>query len=385
MDASKTMAMRIRTAYIHSTGTFGAQISGVLKTAIQVVLLLVSLTLASCSRSSNDISYNDITASSRSIQLSNPWFGDFTKGVDPLQNTNLVNFGVSAIKNFDGVNENQWYLSDQPVVKGIGSNPWAINPTAYWPLSGNLSFFFHAPSNISYPEIRFIETTTGMPKVEFTPSTTDIAGQIDFCIGHPVMHCTANDNPIPVTFEHALTRISFYVNYIGVVPPGYFVMIDSLKIKNVAGTNTATYLASSPYFAWDNVSAYTNSAEYVLDRTKTHIRMDSLRKAGTITENGGYQLLTNTPGRLYLLPQTLGPEARLEVTYGLYTNWGASPTVIGLFAKEVPLPEGQVWPAGKMVNYKVTVDVGISSPLQLSSTITDWTPSGNIHTQYEFE
>lgn len=343
-------------------------------------LLILACLLPSCRKS--DIGEPRQGASA--ISLSSPQFIPQTRGTDPLQDDNLKNFGISAIYNFDGTGENRWYLSEQAVIKGAGEHEWVINPQAYWPLFGDLSFFFHAPSNINYPEIKFIETGTGLPMVEFTPSTTDIAGQIDFCMGRPVMHYTQADNPVPVHLEHTLTQLMFYANYTGRIPKGFFMLITEVKVKNVVGTKRATYSTSEPYYVWEDESAHTADSVYVLERSKNHMAQDSIRISKGLDPDTYYPL-SNSPGRLYLLPQTLGPDAVIEVTYGFYTNYGANPTLIAMFAKEVPLPEGQVWHGGETINYQMTVDVGISSPIKLTCTITDWVSSGNTHAQQEYE
>jgi len=347
---------------------------------VPALALLALLALPSCHK---DEAEEKIPMSTTPITITTPLLDWETKGIDPLQDANLKNFGVSAIFNYDEDGDNQWYLKEQAIVKQDGDTPWTINPKAYWPLLGDLCFFFHAPSNINYPEIKFIETTTGFPKVEYAP-TTDVTRQIDFCVGVPDMHFTRLDNPIPVQFVHTLTQVTFEANYTGIVPAGYFVLIDSVKVKNVIGTNTVTYRADDPYFEWESDSGHTADSAYVLQRTKNHIRQDSLRRSTGLSPDTYYPLI-NSAGRLYLLPQTLGPNASLEVSYGFYYNYGASPTAIALFTKVLPLPEGQIWPAGKTVNYRLCLDVGISSPLRLESSITDWVSSGNTHTPYEFE
>jgi len=343
--------------------------------------IVICLLLPSC----NKVEYfASVQESDEAIAFSLPQVGTLTKGVDPLQDTTLVNFGIGAVLNYDGVSENQWYLSQQPVVRDELTRKFNFNPPAYWPVFGDLSFFAYAPKfQNGSEEIPFVETTTGFPTIEFTPST-NVTGQIDFCVGRPLMHKTRADNPISIKFEHALTQIMFYVNYTGVIPQGYFMLITEMTVKNVVGTKSVSFSTSDPYFAWEGESAHTADSSYVLQRIQNHIRTDSIRRTTGLNPDTYYPL-SNSPGRLYLLPQTLGPDAKLEVKYGFYYNYGADPQVLAMFVKEVPLPEGQVWPGGKTVNYQMTVDVGISSPIGLTSTISDWEPSGNTHAEFEFE
>lgn len=345
------------------------------------LIAMFALFVTSCQKE-----YDELIVSDTAIEVYVPWNTDnTTRGMDPLQNENLENFGFSAIWNYDGVSTNQWYISELPIVKDkTAANPWVLNPTAYWPIVGDLSFFFHAPSNVSHSEIKFIETTTGYPQVEFTPVTADVADQIDFCMGVPVMHATAADGAVPVQLNHALTQVLFQVNYTGKIPPGFFMLIDEIRVKGLVGTKKASYTTTSPYITWEDESEHTADSVYVLKRTSNHLRNDSIRMTTGQTPDT-YQIIYNSAGRLYLLPQTLGSDARLEVVYGFYYNYGASPTMIAQFAKEISLPDAQVWPIGKTVTYKVTVDVGESAPLKLTTTITDWVASGNNHSEVEYE
>lgn len=325
------------------------------------------------------------------VIISDPHFGLQAKGLDDLTDTSSVftSFGICAALDFDGVSPNLWYLPEQVVDRDPATRKCSFRKTAYWPLFGDLSFFAFTPISVLYQaggtpeEIHVVETDTGFPAVEFT-APPDPSRQIDFCIGRPVMHRTREDNPVSVCFEHSLTKIWFAANYSGIIPSGYKIIIDELRIKNVIGTKKVRWSGQAPYFEWEEDGLRRADSSYVLKRSESHLReqKQGLNASAGFPPSDSKDLLVNSYGKLFLVPQTLGPEAKLEVVYSFYDG-GDRQTAV--FVKEIPLPEGQEWPGGKVVTYRLTVEAGISRPLILDCSIEEWSPSGNVHTMQELE
>lgn len=304
--------------------------------------------------------------------------GPSTRAVDPITTLTLTDFDVMAIWNYNGSAANRWYMKQQKVTKP--STVWTTTPPSYWTVTGNLSFFMYAPAATASNGISPVYAATGMPGIEYTPSTTDIANQQDLCLARPVLNATKEIGPVPATFHHALTQVWFDMNYEGTPPgsPAYSVKVEDIRINNIIGTRTATYTTTPPYFEW---SGGTADCTYELTLAASHLRNIylPLKPATEVA-------VQNSLGGLFLLPQTLDPSATIEITYSFFDTTPDPDVRKATFTKSVSIPSPSVWPANRTIRYKITVDVGVSSPIDLSGyTIDDWTESGSVHSEITFD
>ena len=289
-----------------------------------------------------------------------------TRAMDVLTMVNLTDFDVSAIWNYNALPENKWYMKQKKVTKP--STEWVTTPMSYWTVTGNLSFFMYAPSASTVDGITPVYSTTGMPGIIYTPNPDNINDMPDLCVARPVLNSTKEIGSVPAVFHHTLTQIWFDMNYEGTPPSGYSVKVENVKLRNIIGTRTATYTTVPPYFEW---SGGTPDADYELNLP--------LKPATEIP-------IQNSLGRLYLIPQTLDPSACIEITYSFFDTAPDPDVRKATFTKSVNIPSPSVWPANRTIHYKITVDVGLSSPIDLSGyTIDDWTESGSIHANIEFD
>ena len=200
----------------------------------------------------------------------------------------------------------------------------------------------------------------------------------DLCMARPVLNSTKEIGSVPAVFHHTLTQIWFDMNYEGTPPSGYSVKVENIKLRNIVGTRTATYTTVPPYFEWSGGTADT---DYELKLSSSHLRDMYLALKPAPEEP-----IQNSMGRLYLIPQTLDPSASIEITYSFFDTAPDPDVRKATFTKSVNIPSPSVWPANRTIRYKITVDVGVSSPVVLSGcTIDDWTESGSIHTEIEFD
>ena len=197
-------------------------------------------------------------------------------------------------------------------------------------------------------------------------------------MARPVLNSTKEIGSVPAVFHHTLTQIWFDMNYEGTPPSGYSVKVENIKLRNIVGTRTATYTTVPPYFEWSGGSADT---DYELKLSSSHLRDMYLALKPAPEEP-----IQNSMGRLYLIPQALDPSACIEITYSFFDTAPDPDVRKATFTKSVNIPSPSVWPANRTIRYKITVDVGLSSPVALTGcTIDDWTESGSIHTEIEFD
>lgn len=342
------------------------------------LILTVLLAAVSCDHTENHILTVDygecpvpdsLSPIAMSVEM-----GPSTRAVDPLTTPNLTSFDVMAIWNYNGSAANKWYLRGQEVTKP--STVWTTTPPSYWTVTGNLSFFMYTPK--ASANIVPVYPVSGMPGITYTSSPTDIANQPDLCIARPVLNATKEIGPVPAVFHHALTQILFDMNYKGTPPSGYSVKIERVRLINIIATRTATFTTVAPYFEW---SGGTSDATYELNTSTGHLRNDYIPESPALEVP-----VQNSLGRLYLLPQTLDPSAHIEITYGFYDTAPDPDVRKAEITKVVSIPSPSEWPANRTIRYKITVDVGDSSPITLTGySIDDWTESGSIHTNVEFD
>ena len=347
-----------------------------IKGLVNIVLALCVASCGSNQRPGIDYSTYNPEPDTCSPLIVNVGLEAATRATDVLTMVNLTDFDVSAIWNYNALPENKWYMKQQKVTKP--STEWVTTPMSYWTVTGNLSFFMYAPSASMVDGITAVYSTTGMPGIIYTPNPDNISDMPDLCIARPVLNSTKEIGSVPAVFHHTLTQIWFDMNYEGTPPSGYSVKVENIKLRNIVGTRTATYTTVPPYFEWSGGTADT---DYELKLSSSHLRDMYLSLKPAPEEP-----IQNSMGRLYLIPQTLDPSACIEITYSFFDTAPDPDVRKATFTKSVNIPSPSVWPANRTIRYKITVDVGLSSPVVLSGcTIDDWTESGSIHTEIEFD
>ena len=347
-----------------------------IKGLVNIVLALCVASCGSNQRPGIDYSTYNPEPDTCSPLIVNVGLEAATRATDVLTMVNLTDFDVSAIWNYNALPENKWYMKQQKVTKP--STEWVTTPMSYWTVTGNLSFFMYAPSASMVDGITAVYSTTGMPGIIYTPNPDNISDMPDLCMARPVLNSTKEIGSVPAVFHHTLTQIWFDMNYEGTPPSGYSVKVENIKLRNIVGTRTATYTTVPPYFEWSGGTADT---DYELKLSTSHLQNVylPLKPATEIP-------IQNSLGRLYLIPQTLDPSACIEITYSFFDTAPDPDVRKATFTKSVNIPSPSVWPANRTIRYKITVDVGLSSPVVLSGcTIDDWTESGSIHTEIEFD
>ena len=331
-----------------------------------------------------------------------------TKGLNPLNNVGdgieLQGFGVFSWWNprgeaFDELhNPVNIYQNNNPVQEvDFTTTPrkWKCNPTAYWPLACNLSFFAYAPylehtqpymvgDETVQPELRFpsADFTQGMPRATFTPDVS-VANQVDFCIAAPVFDCPPSDDAIHLAFKHALTMIRLYVKLTGTPMPNTKYRITDAIISGVAGTNTFTYRDNAAVpFVWDEVTDSTpKDGEYHLTKERSELVSTAMNHdINVYTQFKDDYIFINgvDQGRIYILPQNLSASAQLEL--GLSTYIGNSSEVSSIFPPfRMTLPSTPAWQPGKVIAYQVTLDVSSATVTSVTAVIVDWADSYNSH------
>lgn len=300
-------------------------------------------------------------------------------------------FGVSAWWRKDGeffgsVDDDHLYFLNHAVsfLSNAGtSDDWVMNPAEYWPLGSSLSFFAYAPYfDSSDPTLVFpAPDTQSMPRGRFTQKVSPSA-QVDFCLAAPSLDRKADGGNVPVTFNHALTKVLLYVNVTGVPAdvPNLKYRLESVRWNGLVGVNSFTFGGSTNGFRWDPLprgDVSKRTASYVETMAAGELSDQALPAIGYHDHPATLDkyLLVNgsEKGVLYMLPQPVTSAGSVEFNLKGYTVSGGTWTPYE--SREpisVKLPVETVWEPGKVVAYTVTLDVTNWKEIMFDVQITAW-------------
>lgn len=299
---------------------------------------------------------------------------------------------------FEGITPGTEWLSNSSVsfiaADGL-EDRWRCNPSAWWPVGCNLSFFAYAPyissddTMLSYP----LEEVSGMPRGRFEQAT-DVSEQVDFCLSAPVLDRTKAQGDVPIVFSHALTKVKFYFNSMGAGADdgSQTFMVKSMLLENLVGRNTFTHGGPSG-FQWDALlrsDASSRTESYSLsiqDGTLAAVPLPFEDDVAGLNGLDRFVCVNGTSaGALYLLPQPVTSSARVTLQIAMYNyndvtgEWDEDVDYV-LDPIVIPLPEATVWKAGQTVCYSSSLKVG--NQVEFSVAVRDW--NGNDIENVEFE
>lgn len=300
---------------------------------------------------------------------------------------------------------------------------------AYWPLDGTLSFFCYAPCRAdaaaatpSDPDVRDIvlepavtdagiisrlpDYLPGSPLIRVSPKLS-APDQVDFLAAPPLLDRRRTDGAFPLDFSaHRMTRVEFMFNETGfvyptgTVPEGeeIAVRVTSISLKNVIGTKYLYFTETQPYqtgCAWSGevspadpatAAAGFPRATYQITGAAKELRTIAQYNARYVNvpernaANDNHLALQTNQGLLFLLPQKLPDDAELEVVYALVEQHGL-PVVSEIVTCSLPLSSLDTWPEGKVVRYKITLNVPARGVSDVVAQAYDWDDSGNDHNE----
>lgn len=351
--------------------------------------------LTACSGNESDSNPDmPIPDDRRPIMLSSAT-SDMTRGMQPLDYDMLKerHFGVfaayTAEEDFGESSVAGNYLYNHEFEES-GEGFWHGSPAAYWPLgtSSKLTFFAYAPYDRSLTQVGLDSYRSGALQIDYRPSTENIADQLDLCVADATATLDRTDSgaAMPIVFEHCLTHVSFYARYTGTPPAGYKVKVDEIKLKHIVGHKILTYDLDpddAVVYVWsdDSEAGTDDYAEYRLLRTDVyqHLGNVELLSADDATaDDEAYLPLQLINGYLYLLPQT--PDgASVDIVF----SFNEGDKICAQFSRTVALPNDPAWGAGRKVNYKITIDAGVSNPIEIVGedageiSVEAWKPADN--------
>ena len=273
------------------------------------------------------------------------------------------------------------YLDNRKVVYDGGQDVWVCDPSAWWIIGKQISFFAYAPWTDDENVFKFASGTTSLLRAEFTQED-DPTLQRDLLIAAPVLDRPASTSPVPLQFKHALSNIRICLNITGDTE-GHKFKLASMNLAGIAGSGKLSYNLSGGGFTWDEIP---RSNLIVRDRTyNLSIANGTLRDSwiiheGDLTTETGldrYVWVNDVPGakgELVLVPQPLTSITQLTLNLDAYADDGAGNWVYD--STEAPfkliLPAETSWEAGNIYYYTITLDVTHRYIIQFGITIEPW-------------
>ena len=206
-------------------------------------------------------------------------------------------------------------------------------------------------------------------------------------MSYPVYDVKKNIGAVPVSFNHALTKVLFYFNLGGgrYEDEDRSFMVKSMSLVNVVGENSFTFGGQTGY-RWDelprsDLSSRDHTYRFsIADGTLSEIPLPYAFERGDRTGLDRYECVNGEDAGIpYLLPQPMTGESYISVLISLYSYDDATDTWTEEPHSEmdpvvIPLPEYTVWEPARTVCYSATIVPGIS--VSFNVTLADW--EGNV-------
>lgn len=262
------------------------------------VYCIVSLVLFNACQS-HDSSFNETLDATKTIQFSTSINQMVTRGTPITATSQLTNMGVSCYH----TGYDSWGTTEAIVTSKKqnwewtqSGSTWSSSETLNWgngvAIGERFTFFGYTPLPTAANGITVTSNTVGAPSLNYTVPTT-IADQPDLMIAmakdiHPT------PGKVNLAYKHALTCLAFKALGDGQT-------ITAVKVKGVSVSGTLNW-DSSGNPVWSNLGPKTTSIY------SAGLKSPSVTTTTTPTD------ILSTNGYLMMIPQTLGPDAKLIVT-----------------------------------------------------------------------
>ena len=278
----------------------------------------------------------------------------------------ISNFGVTAYRTANEFNTDKTtgavggtsYFSNIKAKTGdatpTASSEWntytndeSATAPYYWPDgTDKLSFFAYSPWNSASP----FGTSGGAVTLDYTADGT-VADQKDLLVAAAFdeNHSTSLDPKQALNFKHALTAVTF-----SAAADLFPCTVTKITLTGIPTKNTYTYgLANGSNGTWATTGSIPQTFTFTLSQAVS----------------GSATPLTSGSNTLLMVPQTLPSNAKVTIEF----TDGASRS----HTLSYPL-SGQIWQAGKQVNYTLSTSNLTSIQIDFAS---DYAAQGSVDTQ----
>ena len=207
-----------------------------------------------------------------------------------------------------------------------------VNGDVHWKaenITDRYTFFAYAPyaegETVNGIAITSSATSPGIPSLKYTVPT-DVSKQPDLMVAVPRYNMRPTGN-VPLQMKHALTGIGFQIAGNG---------DEKITGISISGVRVSGYLlVDGSNIVWMNLGAPTNTD------FSASLNYDAGKNYYSVTETMSNNLITSD-GYLMMIPQELGDDAKVKITFEDKST------------REISLNTHR-WEAGKRINYLVTL------------------------------
>lgn len=252
----------------------------------------------------------------------------------------------------------------------------------YWPDGEFLSFAAVSPADLELTGVEATYSETGLEIEDFSVND-DPAKQYDLLYSKRAVNQKASDmvdgadyySGIPIEFQHALTSIHFSLKKDASVTATVTLKKIVLKKAKNQGTfneniTNETVYASSP--AWTDV---TGEATYVSFTGSVDFPINPQYVSALAAADGTGDDDVSHP--LLVIPQELGDDTIVEVTYAVGSEEKTRPVQLNTFPSSAPITK---WKIGTKYTYRLYYSEAsqFQDIIYFSPTTGDWTEGGII-------
>ena len=356
---------------------------------MKLIFLLTLSVLASLTACSND--YTSAETGSKAVTFKT-FIGIQSRGVAASQDENShlqQNFGVFAYQNAIGIANdttppNTLYNEE---VRFIPGNTFEYTNIIYWPANNKLGFYAYSPyssgnengiSGFTPPSA----ATAGIPGFRFTVDN-NVDNQVDLLVAKTEGR---NGGAVPLAFLHALSRVEVQAHSSG---ENYRVAIMKVELSGINSTGLYNFInTTQPWSGQSTETLYTAA----LSPNGTAIPGGLGDSAVVVVYNANadnYTQVTHPNNAMYLLPQLLGANARMTITYNIYnsqsgnliSNSNTETFSINLSDANATLSGLVEWGKNKRVIYKLNFapqPTGPGSAVKFEATVNDWSIDNGV-------
>lgn len=295
------------------------------------------------------------------------------------------NFGVFAYRNANGVADastppNTLYNELVTYTPGIG---FSYTNTIYWPANDKLGFYAYSPYSAGGTGTDGISnfvpannTTNGTPGFTFTVNN-NVDNQIDLLTAKTE---GLSGGTVPLAFLHALSKVELQAHTSAI---NYRVAIMGVKLTGIYSTGDFRF--NGVPTSWTNQRTEADYTGAVLTTGNSQPNGAGVPAAVIVYNNNNseYTNVTNPTNALYLLPQALGANARLVVTYNIYntqtgnliSNQTSQDLVLDISDESLTLSGLVKWDRSHRIIYRLNFfprESGPGSEIKFEATVTDW-------------
>lgn len=302
------------------------------------------------------------------------------------ENANLrQGFGVFAYRNATGVADvstspNTLYNEHVTYTPGVGFD---YTNTIYWPATDKLGFYAYSPYSTGGADgtgiTDFVPAGGTVPGVPgFTFAVNDVTeDQIDLLVAKAE---GLSGGTVPLPFIHALAKVEVQAHTSAV---NYRVAIMDVRLNGIYGVGDYHFINGGT--SWTNLrgeAAY--SAEL---QTTGNSKPDGTGVPAVIVlynnNSTDYTEVTDPADALYLLPQSLGPNAQMVITYNIYNAQTGNlisaqisqDLVLDIWDEDLTLSGLVKWEKSRRIIYRLNFIQGSSGPgseVKFEATVSDW-------------